>query len=975
MNYICPNCGAANQPQAKFCYSCGQALKSIQPSPPPGNCPNCSVPLRSTARFCPSCGYNLVLHQGSERIPSQPQTEVGAPARQSGATQLLSDQDIAPVIAIQWMGGNVQRHEFDKSALNIGRASDNDLVINHPAVSGHHLRLEKSVNQISITDLASTNGTQVNGHRIPPNSPRPLQTGDVIRIGDLTGNWVGLKLEGLAGESIRMQSLDSLDLSPLTNITIGRDPTSNLHLDHPTVSYNHAIITKQNGGIQIRDLQSTNGTFVNDARIHQSPLKSGDVVQIGPYKLVYNAQQQNISPALHLGHRLDAVNLTREVPKRRSGMKSLLKKRKSIRILNDISLSVQPGDFVALVGGSGAGKSTLMKAMNGFEPANLGQMLIDGEPLYSRIDLYRNQMGYVPQDDIIHRELPVRLALWYSAKLRLPDARPEEIDARIMEALRAVDMVEHADKPVRVLSGGQRKRVSIAVELLAKPTLFFLDEPTSGLDPGLEKKMMYDLNRLADEGRTVVLVTHATANIEQCSYVSFLTWGKMAYFGPPSEAKQFFGVQDFADIYLRLSEDYDIQRGKTPPPELQPYYQQHSSGNGSNIRSGDLWADHFRQSSIYKQHVANRQANIGVGKAGGSLPAVEPKRGRDNAFRQTWILGRRFFDLIRHDMRTLIVLLLMMPFIAALFGLVSSERDIVDGLLVTSGNTYNEQVLDEGRDGNLYVMTQATIEDELVAQLEGEPVDSEISHTPYQDAKILLVMIGLAMTQGGTFAAAYEIVKEQAIFKRERAVNLKVSAYVLSKIMVLALFALVQVALVVLILGLFIDLDYESLILPEGYQEMYITLFLAVIASICLGLFISAAVPNTDIVLYIILAQLFIQIILSGALFPLPSNPASYATPGFWAMNALGSQTDLRGLNELGTSCKVVEVPPIPGQTSESTTDIACAAAQAPQSEEDFLESLEYTEEHVLLTWGVLVAHSVIWTALTVIVLVRKKIE
>ena len=184
-------------------------------------------------------------------------------------------------------------------------------------------------------------------------------------------------------------------------------------------------------------------------------------------------------------------------------------------ILTDVSLAVLAGEFVSLVGGSGAGKSTLLRAMNGFNPATQGQMLIDGEQLYPNLDAYRMIMGYVPQDDIIHRELTVGKALYYAAKLRLPDAGKVEIETRTREVLEMVDMGAHVHKPVRVLSGGQRKRVSIAVELLAQPDLLFLDEPTSGLDPGLEKKMMYDLNRLADRGKTVVLVTHATANIEQ----------------------------------------------------------------------------------------------------------------------------------------------------------------------------------------------------------------------------------------------------------------------------------------------------------------------------------------------------------------------------------------------------------------------------------------------------------------------------
>src|SRR5207245_1027548 len=183
----------------------------------------------------------------------------------------------------------------------------------------------------------------------------------------------------------------------------------------------------------------------------------------------------------------------------------------NITLLNNISIVVPPRKFIALVGGSGAGKSTLMDALNGLRPAQQGKVLYNGQDYYRNIATFSTQLGYVPQDDIVHRDLTVERALYYAAKLRLPsDFTKEQIKWRIDEVLEDVDMTDRRNLLVSKLSGGQRKRVSIALELLANPGVFFLDEPTSGLDPGLDRKMMTLLRRLADRGRTVILVTHAT---------------------------------------------------------------------------------------------------------------------------------------------------------------------------------------------------------------------------------------------------------------------------------------------------------------------------------------------------------------------------------------------------------------------------------------------------------------------------------
>ncbi len=952
----CPYCGSQNAAQARFCANCGKPLASAA-KPDAGNvCPRCQTPIRSTARFCPHCGYDI-----GQQLAAAPTPVAAAPAQQAAfagavsapgappATTLLSDMPGTNTLIVRWMGGNSQRYPITEPTLRVGRAPDNDVVINHPAVSSHHLSLFVSSGAMTVTDLKSTNGTQLNGHRIPPNSPQPINFGDVIRIGDLTGNWVTLSLESAAGEALRTLSLGKLDLSNLTSITIGRDPNAYLPLNHPTVSFHHAQIFKHNSSLFIKDLDSTNGTFVNGQRIRQSPLNSGDEIQIGPFKLVYDAQNQSLAQSMRLGHRIDAIKLGREVANHKM-------------ILRDVSLTINPGEFVALVGGSGAGKSTLMKAMNGYEPANHGQMLLDAEPLYSKLELYRTQMGYVPQDDIIHRTLPVRVALWYAAKLRLPDARPKEIEARIQEALRAVDMTEHADKPVRVLSGGQRKRVSIAVELLARPTLFFLDEPTSGLDPGLEKKMMYDLNRLADEGRTVVLVTHATANIEQCDHVAFLSQGHLAYYGPPSEALQFFNVRDFSDIYLKLSQEVDGAKGKPPPPELQPYYNP-KPGTPTKTTAGVLWAEHYKRSQQFKKFVADRQSRL-AGKGQAALAAAAPpplRRSRDSFLRQTFILARRQFDLIRFDWRTLFILLLMMPLIGFLFMSVSEKQDLT------------------GRPGTadqIRVELEKEV-DVLIKEWEKKPVSSrgkledytEKNYTPVENAQTLVTMLALALTQGGTFIAAYEIVKERAIYRRERAVNLSAIAYVLSKVIVLGIFAFIQVASVLFIISLRVDTDLPGAIFKDaGVFEMFITLYLAVLASITFGLFVSAIVPNTDVVLYAILVQLFVQIILGGTLFPIDSKVASATTISYWTTDALGSTVDMKQLNNESWSCVGVE-------TFDENTGAVVNKPMCSKADTDLSLDYQHTPEHILAMWRALIIHGMLWFVATVIVQARKKAE
>ena len=838
-------------------------------------------------------------------------------------------------VIFRWPGGDLDRRPVTGDIVRVGRHPANDIVLDFPAVSGRHLQISVAATPAEILDLGSTNGTLLNGERLEPQVARPFLPGDVARIGDFTGNSVAVSIDRAdVTSSAHLRPAGEASLSDSGAVVIGREPGCALQLNHPNVSRRHAQIAVRDGRHELRDLGSSNGTFVNGRRVTRPvALNVGDLIQVGPYSLAFDPARQGIQTMVARGHRFDALDLGVEVADGRM-------------ILEEVTLCVEAGEFVALVGGSGAGKSTLMKALNGYNRATHGRMLIDGRDLYPVLDTYRTEMGFVPQDDIIHRELPVRRALWYAARLRLPDATPVEIEARIDDALAMVEMTGHAEKPVRVLSGGQRKRVSIAVELLAQPTVLFLDEPTSGLDPGLEKKMMYDLNRLTDSGRTVVLVTHATGNIEQCHQVAFLSQGRLAYYGPPNQATGFFGARDFSDIYLKLSGE--SAAADAIPTELEPAFRSLSARGRSPSPQdvGELWAERYRESEYFEKFVRLRQRSITAGAIESADAGPGPSEvTHDSLLRQLWILMIRQFDLMWNDPFMMIVLLLVVPVVTALFAAVSEPDDFVG-----------------------WRMDVDQVREVLRFQLRGAPVDSTANYIPQPIAAKLCTMLCLIIAQAGTFGAAYLIVHERAIFKRERAVNLKVGSYVLSKALVLTLFGVLQAASALYVLSLRVELPSDPILsqLSSASVELFITLMLTMVASVMFGLFISAVAPSAEGVVYILLLQLFIQMVGSGTLFPIPDNPMTQLTVSRWSVNAIGSTAGLIELNEQSQGCRVVEVPGGGG------SDISCH--NTPVSREDMALGYSHTPAHLMRLWTALMVHAIFWYLLTVVVQARKKI-
>lgn len=361
----------------------------------------------------------------------------------------------------------------------------------------------------------------------PPAPPRPATPKPAQRQGETT----------VARPPTAFHAIDQLV------VTIGRAPENTVVLNDLLVSRRHAILRRTGNRWELSDNASANGTYVNGHRISRAVIGPTDIVGIG-------------HQLLHLsGDRLVEYVDTGDISDQASNLRVVTNKGRVL--LADVSFVLPQRSLLAVVGPSGAGKSTLLGALTGFRPAGNGTVRYDERDLYDNYAELRHRIGFVPQDDILHTPLTVRRALNYAARLRFPqDVSVDERNQRIEEVLVELGLSTQADQRIDSLSGGQRKRTSVALELLTKPSLLFLDEPTSGLDPGYEKSVMQTLRKLADDGRSVVVVTHNIAHLNMCDRLLILApGGRLAYFGPPQQALGYFNCTDFADLFTLLEHD------------------------------------------------------------------------------------------------------------------------------------------------------------------------------------------------------------------------------------------------------------------------------------------------------------------------------------------------------------------------------------------------------------------------------------
>jgi ABC-type multidrug transport system ATPase subunit/pSer/pThr/pTyr-binding forkhead associated (FHA) protein len=824
-----------------------------------------------------------------------------------------------------------------KQVINIGRDPSNDIVINELVVSGFHAQIVREGNQLVLIHphparARTLNGLLYQGRHIKGDEQfrKPLARGDFFRIGDEHGTLVTLAYDDGSGA---LQDTVP-EVRPITLgapvITMGREADNMVVLNHPMVSRYHARLVQVQGGYRIIDNKSTNGIYVNDdlAPVKDQPLKPGDEIRIGPFKLIYTGTeltQQDESKSI----RIDALHL------QKVGNKNAI-------LINDISIAIPPRNFVAVVGGSGTGKSMLMDALNGLRPAQKGLVLYNGQDYYRHLAAFCTQLGYVPQEDIIHRDLTVERALYYTAKMRLPgDYTEAQIKQRINEVLEDVEMKHRRNMLVSKLSGGQRKRVSIALELLANPSVFFLDEPTSGLDPGLDRKMMYLLRRLADKGHTILLVTHATNNINTCDYICFLAQGgRLAYFGPPDGAKAYFGKTDFAEIYSALE---PTEENPNIPAEAESKFK--ASPDFQKYVVGPLSQGPASRINEIKQTAAVKP----------------PKRG--NPWKQYSLLSRRYMALLKNDAGNLLILLLQAPVIGLILVLMllpAGHGTFAPSSIATCPpNQQIPRTVSNPFDcQNVVNFLSGTPQGLAFAASHGgvnQAVQSFIIPGSGGDAQKYLFIMAFAAVMFGCINGAREIVKEDPIYRRERAVNLGIAPYMFSKITVLGVLCLLQSAILVLMVNAVAPFQ-QGIFLPVTL-EIYISMALTALAGLMLGLTVSAIVPNNDRALSFIPIILIPQVIFSGLLFKL-DGPALQIVGGLfaarWAVAATGSSIGLHGdkLGADGFSFQGTLFPPADPATSQTTATL-----------------------HLLLCWSILIAMIVILSLITAYFLKRKDVR
>jgi len=587
-------------------------------------------------------------------------------------------------------------------------------------------------------------------------------------------------------------------------IKIGRANDNDIVIPEVLASRHHATLLPTPNGTEIHDNRSINGTFVNGARVDSAVLHDGDVVTIGNIDLVFAGGT--------LARRDESATATRTGGLDVRGVTWTIENNKVL--LDDISLGAQPGTLTAVIGPSGAGKSTFARLVAGYTHPSEGTVAFEGHNIHAEYASLRSRIGMVPQDDVVHGQLTVQQALMYAAELRLPPdttkADRAQVVARVLEEL---EMSQHLQTRVDKLSGGQRKRASVALELLTGPSLLILDEPTSGLDPALDRQVMTMLRQLADAGRVVLVVTHSLTYLDVCDQVLLLApGGKTAFCGPPSQIGPAMGTTNWADIFSTVANDPDGAKARYlartgPPPPPPPAEQPAELGDPSHT----------------------------------------------SLFRQFSTIARRQVRLIVSD-RGYFIFLALLPFIM----------------------------------GSLSMSVPGDV---------GFGMPNPMGDAPTEPGQIL-VLLNVGAVFMGTALTIRDLIGERAIFLREQAVGLSTTAYLLAKVFVYTVFAIIQSAIVVGIAILGKGGPTQGAVaLGSPNLELFVDIAMTTVASAMLGLVLSSIARSNEQIMPLLVVAVMSQLVFSGGMIPVTGRTGldqmSWVTPARWGFATSASTVDL----------------------------------------------------------------------------------
>ncbi len=739
-----------------------------------------------------------------------------------------------------------------------GRGNEVAQFLGDPTVSRKHCSIDWKDNQFLIRDCDSRVGTYLNGVSIQSN---PLKDGDVLSIGkfklfiqidtsiqsrpkvdeekydetelddDSSKTRYVKDPNRYARDSFQQSLPESFDLSTgKQSFVLGRKKDCDICLDDLLVSRIHAKIDRQNDIYHLFDHNSTNGTYVNGRLIkRKTRIKLNDQINIGPFQLIFTGKYL-ITKTQKKGARIAVRNLSKEVTDRKTN--------KPLLLLNDITLTIENGEFIGLLGQSGCGKSTFMDAINGRRHGTEGSIYYDDTHLYEQFVTVKDKIGYVPQNVIFHENLPLVDALKYASRLRLSsDINETELDKNINRVLTTVKLLDRKDTVIRDLSGGQKKKVAIAMELLSKPQILFLDEVTSGLDLGSERQMMRLFRDLSHEEITVVCITHFVDSLDICDQVAYFVKGRLAFFGSPFEMKDYFQIDRISGIYDRNDED----NAKQCEMEFRVsnYYKK-------NVESKNSPDEKFKLDAYDFSNHANKMTLDDIKDSFQKIKKkffqpifTNPKQMMDlvnqpSAFaRQLKLLFRRYFQLIVQDKNNMPILLLPAPLIAILLCLVTSSLE--------DNDPHKQSVLCFGA---------------------------------------VLTVFFLSL-----FSSIREIVKEDLIYRHERFISLQLFPYIISKVIVLFGIGVIQTVLVYFIISQFGD--FES----DNWIRQIMVLLSTSLAGTMLGLTISAWATSSDLAVNGMIAVVIPQVLFSGALVSEFSSAsefiAKYFIVSYWSFHAM----------------------------------------------------------------------------------------